>query len=533
MRSNEVNAILKKSVFALPLLLLAGTVSLGQSVALTATRQTTTLPDGNTVPMWGWVCGAVTAPATCTAMNGSAQTTVTVGTVTATPWQPPLITVPLATGATTGTLTITLANSLPVETSLTIIGQMGGGLGAAVRESGPRTDGAHQGQTSSTWPIANGATFTPPAQGARVRSFVAEAAAGTGTQTYSWAALKPGTYLIETGTYPSIQGPMGLYGILIVYTPAAAGGTALGAGTAYAGTASTAAATGVAYSISYDASVPLLLSEIDPAQNTAVEQFLETSAGCPATTRGTGTCTGTISTTAATAKWTVACGSAHTCYPAAVNYTPMYFLVNGKSFDKTTMASSAAPIAAAASTGNVLVRFVNAGLRMHIPSVNGLKMSLIAEDGNVLPDVAIGASKTPPSLNVRVQSEVFLPAGKVYDAMVSPASNATATAAPTAFTPANYQVFARDLSLSTNGARDGGMQTILQVAGGVATTAAAAMVNNSTYYCAPGVTLTVSDPGKGVVGNAVNVYGVTLTGNPPNNTLTSFEIGRASCRERV
>ncbi|PYT73623.1 MAG: hypothetical protein DMG39_06100 [Acidobacteria bacterium] len=522
MRSNEVKAILKKSVFALPLLLLAGTVSLGQSVALTATRQTTTLPDGNTVPMWGWVCGAVTAPATCTAMNGSAQTTVTVGTVTATPWQPPLITVPLATGATTGTLTITLANSLPVETSLTIIGQMGGGLGAAVRESGPRTDGAHQGQTSSTWPIANGATFTPPAQGARVRSFVAEAAAGTGTQTYSWAALKPGTYLIETGTYPSIQGPMGLYGILIVYTPAAAGGTALGAGTAYAGTASTAAATGVAYSISYDASVPLLLSEIDPAQNTAVEQFLETSAGCPATTRGTGTCTGTISTTAATAKWTVACGSAHTCYPAAVNYTPMYFLVNGKSFDKTTMASSAAPIAAAASTGNVLVRFVNAGLRMHIPSVNGLKMSLIAEDGNVLPDVAIGASKTPPSLNVRVQSEVFLPAGKVYDAMVSPASNATATAAPTAFTPANYQVFARDLSLSTNGARDGGMQTILQVAGGVATTAAAAMVNNSTYYCAPGVTLTVSDPGKGVVGNAVNVYGVTLTGNPPNNTLTSF-----------
>src|SRR2546430_1659986 len=53
------------------------------------------------------------------------------------------------------------------------------------------------------------------------------------------------------------------------------------------------------------------------------------------------------------------------------------------------------------------------------------------------------------------------------------------TAAPTAFTPANYQVFARDLSLSTNGASDGGMQTILQVAGGVATTAAAAMVNNS------------------------------------------------------
>src|SRR5437763_15145974 len=96
MRSNEVKAILKKSVFALPLLLLAGTVSLGQSVALTATRQTTTLPDGNTVPMWGWGCGAGTAPAPGTAMNGAAHTTGTVATVTTTPWQPPLTTAPSA-----------------------------------------------------------------------------------------------------------------------------------------------------------------------------------------------------------------------------------------------------------------------------------------------------------------------------------------------------------------------------------------------------------------------------------------------------
>ncbi len=32
------------------------------------------------------------------------------------------------------------------------------------------------------------------------------------------AALRPGTYLIESGTHPSIQGPMGLYGILVVTT---------------------------------------------------------------------------------------------------------------------------------------------------------------------------------------------------------------------------------------------------------------------------------------------------------------------------
>ncbi|HEX4597380.1 MAG TPA: hypothetical protein VH278_06305, partial [Burkholderiaceae bacterium] len=513
MKSDDARLI--AAILTGAVLLTTAGVASAQSVAVTATRQTTTLPDGATVPMWGWTCGAVVAPATCTAMSGSAQA--------ATGWQPPLITVPLAAGATTGSLTITLTNNLPVETSLSIIGQLGGGLGAPVRESGPRTDGAHQEQTQATWTTVIGATFKPSAQGARVRSFVPEASPNTGTQTYNWTALKPGTYLIESGTYPSIQGPMGLYGVLVVYTPGTAGGSAFGPGTAYTGTAPTAAApTGAPYAINYDASVPLLLSEIDPAQNGAVEQFLETSAGCPATMPGTGTCTGTISPSVATAKWTPACGSSHTCYPAAVNYTPMYFLINGQSFDKTTMASSAAPVAATAATGQVLLRFVNAGLHMHVPDVNGLRMSLIAEDGNVLPDVAIGATLTPQSLDVRVQSEAFLPAGKVYDVLIHPASNGSASAAPTAFTPANYEVFSRDLSLSTNGARDGGMQTLLLVAGGVATPAATAAVSNSAYYCTPGLTLAVSDPGKGLVAHGTNVYGVALTGDPANNTLTPF-----------
>src|SRR2546430_73606 len=201
MRSNYLEATLKTSVLAAIILLLTVGLSSAQSVTLTATRQTTTLPDGNTVPMWGWVCGTGTAAggATCSALNGLAQTTVTVGTTTTTPWQPPLITVPAGSA-----LTINLTNSLPVETSLTIVGQQGGGLGAPVRESGPR---AHPAQSQTTWPIQGGATFTPPAQGARVRSFVPEAAAG-GTQTYTWAAynattgqgLKPGTYRSEEHT---------------------------------------------------------------------------------------------------------------------------------------------------------------------------------------------------------------------------------------------------------------------------------------------------------------------------------------------
>ena len=514
MRSNHLVAVLKTAVLAVIILLLArGTVS-AQSVSLTATRQTTILPDGNIVPMWGWVCGTGTAAAaggaTCSAMNGLAQTTVTVGTTTSTPWQPPLITLPVGSA-----LTITLANSLPVETSLTIVGQQGGGLGAPVRESAARV---HATQTQSTWPIQGGVSFTPPAQGARVRSFVPEAVAG-GTQMYTWAAynpttgqgLKPGTYLIETGTYPSIQGPMGLYGILVVYTPAAAGGSAFGPGTAYSSTVAPV------YSIHYDAAVPLLLSEIDPVQNAAADAVV-----CPPTAAGTCTPT-TPSASVETAAWNPSCGAMHACYPPAVDYTPLYYLVNGVAFSKDALAASAIQTPATASTGNVLLRFVNAGLRIHSPSVAGLNMSLIAEDGNVLPDVVLGAANTTPNLKVRVQSNVFLPAGKTHDVLINPANNGTATAAPSAFTPGNYQLFDRELSLSGNASgHDTGMQAILQVAGGAALTSATAAASNDAYYCAPGVTLLVSDPGRGVIGNDVNVYGVTLAGNPANNTLTPF-----------
>src|SRR5882762_10149035 len=129
MRSNHLVAVLKTAVLAVIILLLARGIVSAQSVSLTATRQTTILPDGNIVPMWGWVCGTGTAAAaggaTCSAMNGLAQTTVPVGSA----------------------LTITLANSLPVETSLTIVGQQGGGLGAPVRESAARV---HATQTQST-----------------------------------------------------------------------------------------------------------------------------------------------------------------------------------------------------------------------------------------------------------------------------------------------------------------------------------------------------------------------------------------------
>jgi hypothetical protein len=73
------------------------------------------------------------------------------------------------------------------------------------------------------------------------------------------------------------------------------------------------------------------------------------------------------------------------------------------------------------------------------------------------------------------------------------------------------------------------MQTILQVAGGAlpANVAPTLGTTGPTYYCIPGVTLNVSDTGKGVAGTDgnANVYGVTLlNGAVPaaNHTLSSF-----------
>src|SRR2546430_1910920 len=60
-------------------------------------------------------------------------------------------------------------------------------------------------------------TNCPPPQPNRVQSFATEVVFGT-PANLTWNNLKPGTYLIESGTHPSIQGAMGLYGVLVVTT---------------------------------------------------------------------------------------------------------------------------------------------------------------------------------------------------------------------------------------------------------------------------------------------------------------------------
>ncbi|HEX4066537.1 MAG TPA: choice-of-anchor D domain-containing protein [Acidobacteriaceae bacterium] len=606
MQSIKARITMKKAFLtASILLLMSGLAFAQQQVSLTAMPTSTTLPDGTTVPMWGYFCTALpqgtTSTATCTALNPSAA----IGGN----WSPVVITVPTGQG-----LQINLTNSLSfavkdsggntiatnnVPTSLTIVGQLGGGLG-----TGGTTvpSPAHPPQGDATWStvvnVPSGQAFTPPAQGKRVQSFGTEVEVGQ-TTPLTWTAPRPGTFLLESGTHPSIQGTMGLIGIVVV-TQAPSGTTA---GTAYPSGYLNKNTT----NITYNADVPLILSEIDPGQNKAVytavtsQGFNEdatyglyfngpiatiavTNGGSGYTTAptvnivgggGTGaSATSVIDTTAGSPTYgqvteidlntvnNILGGTGYTsvpnitfsggggsgaaaqaslslaandlgycqgpggplptpsaCYPPVVNYTPLYYLINGIAFSKTNPSASLFPVTPAGTTnvpltGNVLVRFVNAGARMHVPSIVGsiapngaVGFQLIAEDGNVI----AGADGAKSS---RVQSEVFMAAGKVYDVMIqAPAAGSNA-----------LPVYDRELSLSGNSVnRDAGMVAYIAANGAALPSGAGAQsaVANPDAYPAllAGKPFTVSDPSKGVVANDINIYGVKLQGQATNGTV--------------
>jgi len=489
MRFDQIKATLKTAVSAATVLLLgAGVAVAQQQVNLTAGPTSANLPDGSVVPMWGYSCGATVSgsTATCAATNP-----------TSTGWSPVLITVPTGQDLKINlTNNLSFANGNSVPTSITIVGQVGGGLGDATQRT--TTPSPNHADLGISWPTANtGATFTPPLQGPRVQSFGTEVAAGA-TTSLTWKGMRPGTYLLESGTHPSIQGTMGLYGIVVVTSaPTATGSTETAAGTAYP-------------NVKYDAEVPLILSEIDPVQNNAVSTAVN-SAG--------------FSETAVWSGQPGMCGNPSssnygTCYPPVVNYKPLYYLINGVAFNKagasaslfaSTPATLAPASGTATATGQVLVRMVNAGVHMHVPSIVASQtgttpvggFTLIAEDGNPLPG------------NPRVQSEVFMAAGKTYDVMINgPAPGASALA-----------VFDRELSLSGNSInRDAGMLAYLSINGSglpAAPALATAIANPDTYNSVvPGVALTVSDPSKGVIANDVNVLGVKVATPPAKGLLT-------------
>src|SRR3974390_3908759 len=68
----KANEIMKAALLVAAILLFGVSASYGQQIVnLTAAPTTQTLPDGPTVPMWGYFCGTAvsTATATCAALN--------------------------------------------------------------------------------------------------------------------------------------------------------------------------------------------------------------------------------------------------------------------------------------------------------------------------------------------------------------------------------------------------------------------------------------------------------------------------------
>src|SRR5206468_1785031 len=106
------------------LLLGAGWAVGQQQVNVTAGPTSITMPDGMLVPMWGYSCGTPvpSSTATCSSLSPSGSG-----------WSPVIITVPSGESLKinlTNNLTFTAGSgSNKIPTSLTIVGQIGGGLG--------------------------------------------------------------------------------------------------------------------------------------------------------------------------------------------------------------------------------------------------------------------------------------------------------------------------------------------------------------------------------------------------------------------
>lgn len=193
-----------------------------------------TLPDGSSVPMWGYVLDT----ANCFGAASDAARLTCIGTLPDPVAQGPRLVVPPNQTA----LRVYLSNGLPEPTSLMIPGHKlpVGNYPGISPVSGP------------TWNDGSTGNRTGAAQ--RVRSFVPEAPANGGKMGYIWnnnqstPIDRSGTFIYHSGTHPQKQVYMGLAGMM---THDAA------AGEVYPG-------------VSYSNEVELFYSDIDPSFNAAV-----------------------------------------------------------------------------------------------------------------------------------------------------------------------------------------------------------------------------------------------------------------------
>ena len=235
---------------------------------------------------------------------------------------------------------------------------------------------------------------TPP----RAISFTQMTPAGNGTRTYRFALTKSGTFLYESGSDPSVQVGMGIHGAVIVRPANPA--------QAYLPSATNPNTT-------FGTEVVLLYSVIDP--------FLHHAVGD--NTYGTD------------------------AYPSSINYEPKYFLLNGKPYQNQVdpLVQHHTPVPVGPPGDNTLLRFLNAGSIGFAPSFLSAYVTLIGEDGNLLP-------------YPRQHHTLLLASGKTLDVLLAPAVSA-----------GRIPVIDRRVNVTNNGVYPGGLLTLLAAQGADAT----------------------------------------------------------------
>ena len=308
-------------------------------VSLCATTGTTTLPDGASVPVWGYTadCAAVNAPGGPT-IYANAGDTVQVTLTNNLPEATGLLfhgqgmvldTTGIASGSTTYTITATQPGTFLYEAAL---------LPNAEHQAAMGLYGALVVRPSD-------ATFAPIAG-------TSMGADPTGLTLTDSTASFPTTLIGETLNNKTDGSNCVIASVTstsLVCAARLSGGTnnAWAVGDAYSGPSFAYGSASAAYN---DEAV-LVLSELDPALNNSTD-------------------------------------------PTAFdlrNVAPKYFLINGKAYPDTATLPSAA-------NDKVLLRYVNAGAKHHSMAVLGLRQSFIAKDASPLPtaDVAVVAETLAP-----------------------------------------------------------------------------------------------------------------------------------------
>jgi FtsP/CotA-like multicopper oxidase with cupredoxin domain len=338
-----------------------------------------------------------------------------------------------------------------------------------------------RGQTSVNTPVwIDPATRAVTSTGARnpgdytsrVRSFAAEAAPGA-IATFTYTNLRPGTYLYQSGTHPSVQVQMGLSGLLIV-NPATAG-------LAYNDPAS-----------AYTSQAALMFGEIDSAFHAAI------AAGSYGPNP--------LAPDPPPAGW----------YTSTVDYKPDYFLINGVGYTATR------PLLAAAATNQaMLLRFLNAGLASKVPEVSGPSLdsggsstiantylSMIAQDGNFI-QVTNDSGSTYAAPHA--QTGMLLAAGQTLDALIVPRGRG------------DLAVMDRRLNLTNGGVSPGGQLAFISVGGATGSGALRASPSPAafgTVIVGQVRTLVVTVSNQGVADRMVQ--SATVIGSGPVNHAADY-----------